>query len=56
MLETFINLVSVISESSKISEASMNASGLITIDGVTNSGERFYLNYRTEKDAGHADS
>ena len=50
MLDTFINLVSVMSADMDINEASFNsASGFITIDGVTNEGKSFYLTCRYEE-------
>lgn len=55
MLETFINLASVVSENGTINEAALSASGLITVDGVTAGGERFHLTYREEREQKHAD-
>lgn len=55
MLETFINLASVVSEDATITEATLFATGHISIDGVTASGERFHLVYREEREQKHAD-
>jgi hypothetical protein len=50
MLDTFIDLVSVMSEDMTINEASFNStSGFITIDGVSKEGKPFHLSCRYEE-------
>lgn len=50
MLETFINLVVIVSEGGTINEASFNrTSGFITIDGATDEGKPFHLTCRYEE-------
>jgi len=55
MLETFINLVSVLSEAGTINEAYLNrTSGMLTLDGITNDEVSFHLSCRYEKEQKHS--